>query len=294
MDFNSSRYILRQGFVSLKRNIWLSLTSILTVTISIVLLGSSIIFLANMESIAKTLESQLQIGVFLDDQLLNTQITDIQNEIKGISGVSTVTFTSKEQAIVDFQKSLRITSLLEDLDGVNPLPDKITIVANNPNLVQGIAAQVQKISGVGDVSYGHGILEKLIAFTNWLRWIGVAVVAVFGFASLLLISLSIKTNVNSRGKEIQIMRLVGASNSLVRWPFIIEGLIIGLLGALIAMIIIGFSFFWLQHSILGSLAFIPVVTGLQFILQVLAVMLLTGMIMGALASVFSVRKFLHF
>ncbi|NLL53070.1 MAG: ABC transporter permease [Peptococcaceae bacterium] len=294
MAFNSVRYILVQGLVSLKRNVWLSLASILTVAVSLILLGSSIIFLANTSTIAKTFESQVQIAVFLDDKLNDGQVTAIQNRIKNLPGIESVTLTTKEQALWDFQESMSTTSLLEDLGGINPFPDKITIVATDPKLVQGIASQVEKISGVESVRYGQGILEKLLAFTNWLRWIGVAVVAAFAFAALLLISLSIKTNVNSREKEIQIMRLVGASNSFVRWPFIIEGLVVGLIGALIAVAAVGFAYTWLLQYIISSLAFIPVVASQQFLLMVFIIMILGGMLMGTLASVISVRKFLRF
>jgi cell division transport system permease protein len=294
LAFNSVRYILVQGLVSLKRNVWLSLASILTVAVSLILLGSSIIFLANTSTIAKTFESQVQIAVFLDDKLNDGQVTAIQNRIKNLPGIESVTLTTKEQALWDFQESMSTTSLLEDLGGINPFPDKITIVATDPKLVQGIASQVEKISGVESVRYGQGILEKLLAFTNWLRWIGVAVVAAFAFAALLLISLSIKTNVNSREKEIQIMRLVGASNSFVRWPFIIEGLVVGLIGALIAVAAVGFAYTWLLQYIISSLAFIPVVASQQFLLMVFIIMILGGMLMGTLASVISVRKFLRF
>ncbi len=294
MAFNSLRYVTVQGFISLKRNIWLSLASILTVAIALILLGSSIIFLANTASIAKTFESQVQIAVFLADRLEDAEVSEIQNQIKRISGVDTVALTTKEQALWDFQDSMGTTSLLEDLGGINPFPDKITVVATDPALVQDIALQIEKIAGVENVRYGQGVLEKLIAFTNWLRWIGIAVVAAFTFAALLLIALSIKTNVNSREKEIQIMRLVGASNAFIRWPFIIEGLAIGLLGALIAAGAVGFAYSWLLQYIITTLAFIPVVASQQFLLYVLLVMLLGGMIMGALASIFSVRKFLRF
>ncbi|NLM20250.1 MAG: ABC transporter permease [Peptococcaceae bacterium] len=294
MAFNSVRYILVQGLVSLKRNLWLSLASILTVAVSLILLGSSIIFLANTATIAKTFESQVQIAVFLDDKLNDGQVVAIQNRIKNLPGIESVTLTTKEQALWEFQESMSTTSLLEDLGGINPFPDKITIVATDPKLVQGIASQVEKISGVESVRYGQGILEKLLAFTNWLRWIGVAVVAAFTFAALLLISLSIKTNVNSREKEIQIMRLVGASNSFIRWPFIIEGLVVGLVGALVAVVAVGFAYSWLLQYIISTLAFIPVVANQQFLLMVFLIMMLGGMLMGTLASVISVRKFLRF
>jgi cell division transport system permease protein len=294
LALNSFKYIFSQAFLSLKRNIWLTLASVLTVMISLTLLGSSILFLANTTNIASTFESQVEIAVFLDDSLNEEQTNQIQNRIKNLAGIQQVTLTPKEQAIREFQESMDTESLLEDLGGINPFPDKITIVATDPQLVEDIVFQVNQIEGVDKVRYGQGFLEKLLVFTHWLRWIGIGVVAAFTFASLLLIVLNIKTNVNYREKEIQIMRLVGASNAFIRGPFIIEGVIIGLLGAFLAMLIVSVSYSWLMQYIMTSLTFIPIVASQQFLLLVLLIMLAGGVIMGGLASVFSLRKFLHF
>lgn len=292
MAFNSAGYVLVQALISLKRNIWLSIASVLTVMISLTLLGCAVFFLANTSHIADTFESQVEIAVFLNESLERDQVIDLQHQLEKLEGVASVTLTTREQAVIEFQESMGSSSLLEDLGGINPFPDKLTITATEARLVQQIAAQVSGISGVDKVRYGQGILEQLITFTHWLRWIGIGVVAVFGFASFLLITLNIKTNVNSREKEIQIMRLVGASNSFIRWPFFLEGLIIGFLGGLFAVILVGTAYSWLLQYIINTLAFMPVVASQQFIIQVLLMMILAGMAMGALASAFSVRKFL--
>ncbi len=293
MAFNSAGYILSQALVSLRRNIWLSIASILTVMTSLTLLGCAIFFLANTSYIAQTFESQVEIAVFLNEDLEKGQLEELQGRVKQLEGVATVTLTTKEQAITEFQGSMGTGTLLEDLGGINPFPDKLTITATDARLVEGIASRVTGISGVNKVRYGQGILEKLIMFTHWLRWIGIGVVAAFSFASLLLISLNIKTNVNSREKEIQIMRLVGASNTFIRWPFLIEGLLIGLLGALLAIAVVGIGYTWLLQYIITTLTFMPVVANQQFIINVLLLMILSGITMGALASAFSVRKFLN-
>ncbi|NLI91074.1 MAG: ABC transporter permease [Peptococcaceae bacterium] len=293
MAFDSAKYVLIQALLSLKRNIWLSIASIMTVMISLTLLGCSVLFLANTSHIAKTFESQVEIAVFLNERLESAQITELQNKIEKLDGVSVVTLTTKDQAILDFQESMGSKSLLEDLGGVNPFPNKFTITAKDARMVETIASQVTGMAGVDKVRFGQGMLEKLIVFTNWLRWIGIGVVAAFSFASILLITLNIKTNVNSREKEIHIMRLVGASNGFIRWPFFLEGLMIGLIGAVMAIIVVGTAYTWLMQYIINTLAFMPVVADQGFIMLVLFIMLLCGMSMGALASAFSVRKFLR-
>jgi cell division transport system permease protein len=291
---NAAGYILAQALLSLKRNIWLTIASVMTVMIALTLLGCSIFFLANTSHIAQTFESQVEIAVFLNEDLSSAQVADVQAKVQSLPGVASVKLTSKEQAIAEFQESMGSKSLLEDLGGINPFPNKLTITATDARQVTNLASQISVMTGVEKVRYGQGILEKLIVFTNWLRWIGIGVVAAFSFASLLLITLNIKTNVNSREKEIQIMRLVGASNSFIRWPFFLEGLFIGLLGALLAMVIVGTAYSWLLQYVVSSLAFMPVVADQRFITGALLLMLFSGMIMGALASAFSLRKFLQF
>jgi len=293
LAFNSAVYILGQALISLKRNVWLSIASVLTVMISLTLLGSAILFLANASHIAQTFESQVEIAVFLNDHLTSGQVAEIQEKVEKIEGVASVTLTTKEEAIKEFEKSLGTGSLLEDLGGINPFPDKLTVMATDAHLVESVAAKIAGIAGVEKVRYGQGILEKLLRFTDWLRWIGIGVVAAFSFASLLLITLNIKTNVHSREKEIQIMRLVGASNSFIRWPFFIEGLLIGLIGAALATLVVGFGYTWLMNYIMSTLVFLPVVSDQQYIIQVLLIMLGSGMDMGAAASTITVTKFLN-
>ena len=292
MALNTVSFVVVQALVSLKRNISLTIASILTVMASLTLLGCSIFFLANTSNLATAFESQIEIAVFINDNQNREQVIDIQNLIAVIEGVDTVELTTKEEAILQFQQSMGTRSLLEDLGGINPFPDKLTVIATDVNLVEGIAQKIAVINGIDKVRYGQGILENLIQLTNWLRWIGIAVVAAFAFASFLLIALNIKTNVSSREQEIHIMRLVGASNALIRWPFFIEGFLIGLIGGILSVAIVGIGYTWILQYIIRTVAFLPVVADQMFMLSVFGVMIVGGMFMGGTASAFSVRKFL--
>lgn len=293
MAINTVKFVIVQALVSLKRNIWLTIASILTVTTALILLGSSVFFLANTSNLASTFESQIEIAVFINDNQNREQVIDLKNQIQVINGVDTVELTTKEDAIVQFQKSMGTRSLLEDLGDINPFPDKLTVTAMEVGMVEGIANQIVEMNGIDKVRYGQGFLENLIKLTDWLRWIGITVVSAFAFASFLLISLNIKSNVNSRESEIQIMRLVGASNALIRWPFIIEGLLLGIVGGILAIGIVGIAYTWLLRYIIQTVAFLPVVADQMFIISVLSLMLIGGMFMGIVASAFSVRKFLR-
>ncbi len=259
---------------------------------ALVLLGFSVFFLANTSNLATVFESQVEIAVFINDNQNREQVIDLRNQIQVIEGVDTVELTTKEDAIVQFQQSMGTSSLLEDLGDINPFPDKLTVMATDVSLVEGIANQIADMNGIDKVRYGQGFLENLIQLTQWLRWLGIAVVGAFAFASFLLISLNIKSNVNSRESEIRIMRLVGASNAFIKWPFFIEGMLLGFIGGVLAIGIVGAAYVWFLQYMISAVAFLPIVADQMFIISVLGLMLIGGMTMGALASVFSVRRFL--
>ena len=293
MTLNSLDYIFREVFSSIRRNVWLSLASVLTVMISLVILGASVFFLLNASNLAENFESQLEIAVFAQDRLNSTEVQTLGKEIGGLEGVATVELVPKEQALKEFSKSMSSTSIVSDLGDTNPFPDKFTVQVTDPQQVISIADSIKGLSGVDNVVYGKGIVDTLLKFTNWLRWVGISIVLAFAIASLVLISLNIKMNVFSRRREIQIMKLVGASNGFIRWPFLIEGMFLGLVGGLLAILIVGFGYNWLAEYIRSTLTFIPVVEEASLIWQVLGILILSGMGLGAAGSVISLRKFLR-
>ena len=294
MTLNSTRYILRETVHSMKRNPWLSIASVLTVMVSLVILGFSVFFLANASNLAKSFESQLEIAAFVQNSTTQTELEGLQTQIQGMPGVASVTVVTKDQALTNFGKTIggSQSSLLADLGGTNPLSDELRVKATDPQNVIALADAVSALPGVDKVRYGQGFVDKLLEFTQWLRWIGLGVVAAFGIAAIVLISINVKMNVFSRRREIQIMKLVGASNSFVRWPFLIEGLALGLVGGALAAGIVGMGYNWITMYVQSTLTFLPVVQNATLFRQVSVGLLLAGMAMGALGSGLSLQKFL--
>ena len=295
MTLNSTSYILRETAHSMKRNPWLSIASVLTVMVSLVILGFSVFFLANASNMAKSFESQLEIATFVQTSATSAQVQALQSQIQGMPGVASVTLVTKEQALIDFGKTMGGSqgNLLTDLGGTNPFPDKLTVKATDPQKVKALADEVSVLPGVDKVRYGQGYVDKLLIFTQWLRWIGLGVVVAFAIAAIVLISINVKMNVFSRRREIQIMKLVGASNSFIRWPFLIEGLALGLVGGALAAAIVGVGYNWITSYVQSTLTFLPVVQNLVLFRQVTIGLLLAGMVMGAIGSGLSLQKFLR-
>ena len=295
MTLNSARYILRETVHSMKRNPWLSIASVLTVMVSLVILGFSVFFLANASNMAKSFESQLEIAAFVQNGITQTEFEELKTQIQDMPGVSSITVVTKDQALADFGKTMggSQNNLLADLGGTNPFPDKLTVKATDPQNVIALADAISVLPGVDKVRYGQGFVDKLLKFTQWLRWIGFGVVAAFGIAAIVLISINVKMNVFSRRREIQIMKLVGASNSFVRWPFLVEGLALGFVGGVLAAGIVGIGYNWVTMYVQSTLTFLPVVQNATLFRQVSGGLMLAGMAMGALGSGFSLQKFLR-
>ncbi|AET70863.1 cell division protein [Desulfosporosinus orientis DSM 765] len=292
---NSSGYIFRETFNSMRRNPWLSIASVITVMVSLVILGYSVFFLANASNMAKSFESELEIATFVQISATPSEVQALKSKIEELPGVASVTLVTKEQALEDFGKTMgdQQNDLLSDLGGTNPFPDKFTVKATDPQNVAALADSVAALSGVEKVRYGQGFVDQLLKFTQWLRWIGFGVVGAFGVAAIVLISINVKMNVFSRRREIQIMKLVGASNGFIRWPFLIEGLTLGLVGGALAAIIVGIGYSWLTDYVRSTLTFLPVVQNDVLFMQVSGGLLLAGMAMGAIGSGFSLQKFLR-
>lgn len=290
MTANSFRYILRETLQSLKRNLWLSTASVATVMITMVILGFSVFLLANVSNWTKSFESQVEISAFVKDGTSQDELKNLQNEIEQMGNVASVTLVTKEEALS--QLSQNSNEMLQDLGGVNPLPDMFTIKMADPNQVSDVISRVSALNGIDKVRYGKEFIDKLLSITQWVRWIGIGVIVMFAVASVALISINIKMTVFSRRKEIQIMKLVGASNSFIRWPFLIEGMVLGLLGGCIAFIIVWVGCGWTADYVASFLPFVPMVNTYSLFAQIFAGILLMGALIGVIGSAFSVRRFL--
>lgn len=295
MKLNSARYILRETLNSMKHNPWLSIASVLTVMVSLMILGFSVFFLANASNMARSFEDELQIVAFLQESLPQTELAGLKTKVEALPGVASVAIVTKDQVLEDFGKTMGSSqsNILADLGGTNPFADELNIKAKNAQEVVSLAATIKNLPEVAKVRYGQGFVDKLLTFTQWLRWIGFGVVAAFAVAAVVLISINVKMNVFSRRREIQIMKLVGASNSFVRWPFLIEGMALGLVGGVLAAIIVGFGYSGLMGYVESTLTFLPVVNSGALFVQVFFGLLLAGMAMGAVGSAVSLQKFLN-
>jgi cell division transport system permease protein len=293
LRLSSLEYAFRDAFRSMKRNKVMCLAAIATVAVSLLILGCAWLLVLNSEHMASVMESELEINAYLRSEITREDALNLKRKFEAIGGVAQVTFISKEEGLKNLQERFdEDTNILEALGGNNPLPDMYRVKAKIADDVPRIAMEVEKIPEVENVRYGQGVVEKLLALTNWLRTVGVVVVLVIGLAAVFLIATSIRLTVFARRREIGIMKLVGATDWYIRWPFFLEGLIVGFVGAVLAVLSLHFFYSRLVHNVILTVNFLPILNDLSIIVHVYKWLLFIGTFLGAVGSAISLRRFL--
>lgn len=293
MKVRTIEYYIREVFVSLRRNNWMSVASIGTVAVSLFIFGMFLMMVMNMNKLAENMESQVQINVYLLDKVDREQARDIEKDLKEIEGVESVGFVTKDEAMERFKDRLGDQkTLLDALDETNPLPDSFEVTVTNPDLVKPAAEKMEKIDGVECAKYGQDVMEHLFEITRLLRIFGFTLMLVLAFATLFIISNTIRLTVFARRKEIAIMKYVGATDWFIRWPFVMEGMVLGLFGSIIAAMVLRTAYTAMAEKVYETLAFFPLIPEQPFLTYITIVVVISGMVVGAIGSAVSIKKFL--
>ena len=293
MKIRTLEYFVKEAAISLKRNNLMSFASITTVAISLVILGLFLIMVMNLNNMAAHLESQVQINVYLEDNLSEAERYEIGNNIKKIKGVEEITFVTKDEAIERFRERLGEQKyLLDALDDANPLPYSYEVKLTLPEQVKSAAAEIAEYPGVKTAKFGQEAIEQLFKLTHMIRVFGIVLILFLVFATLFIISNTIRLTVFARRKEIGIMKYVGATDWFIRWPFIMEGMALGFGGALIATLVLRTSYSAITNQIYQSFMFLPLIPQYPFLTNLTILLIVLGMIIGALGSAISLKKFM--
>ena len=293
MKVRTIEYYIREVFISLRRNNWMSVASIGTVAVSLFIFGMFLMMVMNMNKLAENMESQVQINVYLLDKVDREQARDIEKDLKEIEGVESVGFVTKDEAMERFKDRLGDQkTLLDALDETNPLPDSFEVTVTNPDLVKTAAEKMEKLDGVECAKYGQDVIEHLFEITRLLRIFGFTLMLVLAFATLFIISNTIRLTVFARRKEIAIMKYVGATDWFIRWPFVMEGMVLGLFGSIIAAMVLRTAYTAMAEKLYDTLAFFPLIPEQPFLTYITIVVVISGMVVGAIGSAVSIKKFL--
>ncbi|WP_066258856.1 permease-like cell division protein FtsX [Neobacillus drentensis] len=285
----------RDSFKNISRNGWMTFASVSAVTVTLILVGVFFVIMMNLNRVAQTIEDDVQIRVHIDVAATPQDQQSLKSEIERIPEVKNVTFSSKKDELDNLVSSLgeegKSFKLFEQ---DNPLNDVFIVKTKNPTDTMKVAKQIEKSTYVAKVKYGQGKVEKLFKFIKASRNVGVVLIIGLFFTAIFLISNTIKITIIARRREIKIMRLVGATNTFIRWPFFLEGLWLGFLGSILPIILISIAYYRAYDYVTPYLegTFIKILPFDPFVYQVSGILILMGALIGVWGSLMSVRKFL--
>ena len=288
---------IKDSFKSVFRNFSLSLASIACIIITLLVVSIAIILSFNVNNFTSAVEKDMTIVVFLNRDISLDRIDELKDELKVINNVDTVTFIDKMDIRDEMMESSEdykiVLSKYTDRDS-NPLSDTFHIKAKNIENLEQIANDIKPLDGVLSVKYGEGMVEQLVSVFDVIKNVSYGVVIALILVTAFLISNTIKITIFSRKREIEIMRLVGASNTNIKIPFIFEGLFLGILGSVIPVLATIFGYNYLYTRFNGQVIspFIQLIVPLPFTYFVSLVLLLIGVLVGMFGSYRAVRKYL--
>ena len=292
MIFENMGFYFREALLSFRRSALMSIATILSITTILIIVGVFLLISINSSLFLKNLESQLEIVVYLEDNISKAELNNLKSNITSIDGIKEVKFVSKEEAYQHLLKNLGEQKDILSAIEKNPLPASFEIQVKDPNVIEQIANRIAEFKKVEEVEYGREIAEKLLNFTYIFRRAGMLVLTLLVFASILIISNIIKITVYARRNEIEIMSLAGATSWFIKWPFIIEGFLQGFISAIFSIIILYNFYFLAINKVHQVIPFLPLVVDNIDLLPVGLAIVLLGSFVGILGSMFSVGKYL--
>jgi len=286
-------YFFREVKLNMQRNPLMNLACISNILILSMCLGIFLILIWNMNNIlSATFTEQLVIVARLENRVTSGDISRIRTDFKNIPGISEINFVSKDKALSELQEKFGEQVDLTNLK-TNPLPNYFKIKVADENKITETAVLLKNIKGVEQVKYGEGFTEKLLKIDKAIKIAGFLIIFLLLVVNILVVSNTIRLTVFARSREIRIMQLVGAANWFIRWPFIIEGILQGLMGSLISIIIIALTYPEIAAQFHQQLPFIPLIHPSIIITKLTLLLAIVGTAVGAIGSFISVNKFLH-
>lgn len=297
MKFRMLQRNIKQGFVGMWRNRTMSIASISSVAATLLILGIVLLIVINTNYAMTILREDFdQVKVFLKDELTISQIESIGEEIIGYKNVVNVDYKSKADSLEEMKREWgEDATILEGLEEDNPLPAAFVVSVDKLENVETVVKKINQIEGIEEVKYYNDIVDKLIMMTNVIKKAGMVVIVILIFVSIFIINNTIKITIAARNREIAIMKHVGATNGFIRGPFIVEGILLGIVGSVIACLIIGKGYSYVLKMINEKLYFFFTVYFMPYemiIWDIVAVFIAIGVGIGVVGSIISLKKYL--
>jgi len=276
-----------------RRNKLMSTVSVTTTAVMLLMLGTFLVVIASLNVTLRALETKIDVVAYIKDSADPAQVQNLRESLSQNADVASVRYVTKDEALSRMRQTLgEKAQLLSQVQG-NPLPASLEIQLKFASSAPAIAGELQRQAAIEEVDYKRDVVDRLLAITSFLRLAGTVIV--FGLAAIALFIIVNTTRIAlyARRQEIEIMKLVGATDWFVRWPFIFEGMFLGVLGGLVTVVLIGLGYQPMLQRVSGLLTFLPLAFDPQFLPRLLLLLFAAGMLIGGLGSYVSVRRFLE-
>ncbi len=299
-------YPIKEAMSHFSRNIGTSIGAVVTIFLSLFIIGLFMQASLMINNVVGDVESKVTIQAFVSDNADQASIDALKTKINGMEEVESVSFKNKDEALAEYKETMKSRSAADaiaQLDGQNPVPASLVIKLNDPQMVKTVADRISSdpafitIADVPDnpessVQYGQQSVERLFTVTNYARVIAVVLVALLTFIAFVFINNTIRLSIMARRLEIGIMRLVGANNSFIRGPFIMEGIIQAILGALLAIGSLELIHHLVMPKLQQSISFLELSISLTEFLYIYGLLVAAGLLIGLFGSTVAMRRYL--
>ncbi|CAN5134619.1 permease-like cell division protein FtsX [soil metagenome] len=293
MRFNLG-FFLKEALTNIRLNLLMSVTAVTTTFVCVLVLGAAILVSGHVEGIIGSVRQDVSVEAFFSPDETQDRIDEVRQQVEAYPEVSEVKYISQEQALADFKDTFKDNpEIYQDL-GSDVLPASLAIQIEDPSEAEAVAGKLRS-AGFNDenLSYPEQTIERLNSVTSYMIWGLRAATALFLISSILLISNAIRLSIFARRQEIEVMKLVGASDSFVRTPFVLEGMMQSLVGAtLAALVVVWFNYLFVDWA-RDYLPFFPISASAINTFLVLVVLVAVGAAIGVLGSFLSVTRFLR-
>lgn len=285
---------IRDAFKSITRNFSLSMASILCDMITLIIVSVAIIIAVNVNNATRSIEKEMNIVVYINKNASEEDSNNAYLEIKNIKGVSKVTYKSKEEWKTQMSEYSDTFSTMLNYLTENPLMDSCTVYVDDIKNISNVADEIKKVPNIQTVKFGETMVEEVVSAFDIIQKVTIGIVIALIVVTAFLISNTIKLTIYSRKNEIEIMRLVGASNTAIKLPLLFEGLFLGIIGSIIPVCITIYGYVILFNTMHGYMftETLNLIKPYNFVFYVSGVIVLIGAIVGMFGSANSVRKYL--
>lgn len=290
--FSNIEFFVVEAFRGVKRSGVMSLVAIGIVTVSLFIFGLFLLFIVNLGNMVSEMGSRLDLVAYVENSITPDEAQALSEKLSRIGGVEKVHYISRDEAWRSFRQDFTQKLDLATIVGENPLPDSFAVKVRTPEMLPKVAEAVAGFSEVDEVRYSGKLIKQIQTLVDALRLGGAVLVVLLFMATLLIVVNTIRLTVLARETDIYIMKLVGATRSFIRWPFVIEGVLIGILGGLFGILILKPSYDAVTNRLQTALPFLPIITD-KFVLNLIYITVgFSGMLLGMLGGYISVSRLL--